>query len=86
MFLLGIDNRSDNDYGQSDGDADTPFLKWYEILLFPVCFVMLLVFSMLPILLGIWLLLTAIYSSIKAKIKSAIQEGDGVADDTGLAR
>jgi hypothetical protein len=69
-----IESRSDNDYGQSDSDADEPSFRWSDILLFPVklvfAFVFAIVFSMIPILGGVWLLLTAIHSSIKAKIKS----------------
>jgi len=75
MFWRMIESRSDNDYGQSDSETNEPFFKWSDILLFPVmlvfAFVFAIVFSMIPILAGIWLLLGAIYSSIKTKIKSA---------------
>jgi len=79
VYWRMIESRSDNDYGQSDSDADEPLFKWADtwadILLFPVYFVIIFVFgaifSMIPVLGGIWLLLTAIYSSIKTKIKSA---------------
>ena len=75
MFGRLTESRSDNDYGQPDSDADEPFWRWYDILLFPVYFVVPFVFLVIlfvvPILGGIWLLLTAVYSSMKTKIKSA---------------
>jgi beta-glucosidase len=75
VYWIMTESRSDNEYGHTDSDADEPFFKWSDILLFParlliVC-VFGIVFTMLPVLGGIWLLITPICSSIKARIKSA---------------
>jgi len=71
--------RSDSDYGGSGSDADESPMKWYHILLLPVLLISFLVFSavivVLPVLVGAWLLLTEIYSSIRTRIRSAKSPG-----------
>ena len=75
MFWYMMEPRSKDYYDESDSDVVEPSFKWSDILLFPVklviVFVFGVIFSMLPILGGIGMLLTAIYSSIKTKVKSA---------------
>ena len=43
MYWRMIESRSDDDYSQSESDADEPFFKWPGFLLFCVCCVIALV-------------------------------------------
>ncbi len=47
MYFRIIENRSDNDYGYSDSDTEKTFVKWYDILLFPIYFVALCIFAII---------------------------------------
>jgi hypothetical protein len=67
-----IESRSDDDYGKPEGEAAGSSWDWSDILLFPVVlFLVFVVLPLTPFLVLMWHLLGEVYSSMRAKIKSA---------------
>jgi uncharacterized membrane protein YbhN (UPF0104 family) len=71
MYWRVMQNRSDDDYGESDSEAVEPSWQWSDLLWFPVMlFLMLVVLPLIPFLALTLHLLSETYSWLRRAIRN----------------